>query len=85
MAQLTVRGVDDAMKHALEQEAGRRNTSVNRLVVAILRQALGLAAGPRRAQHHDLDHLAGTWTPKRAKDFDLAVAEQRGIDEDLWR
>lgn len=39
------------------------------------------AAGQR---HHDLDHLAGTWSEEAAAEFDAALAEQRKIDPELW-
>jgi len=35
--------------------------------------------------HHDLDHLAGTWSDEEAAEFDAALAEQRKIDPELWR
>lgn len=34
--------------------------------------------------HHDLDHLAGTWSDEEAAEFDAALAEQRKIDPELW-
>lgn len=33
--------------------------------------------------HHDLDHLAGTWSDEEAAEFDAALAEQRKIDPEL--
>ena len=33
--------------------------------------------------HHDLDHLAGTWSDEEAAEFDAALAEQRKIEPEL--
>ena len=35
-------------------------------------------------EHHDLDHLAGTWSPEEAREFEAALTEQRQIDPELW-
>ena len=37
-----------------------------------------------RELHHDLDHLAVTWTDEEAAAFDAALAEQRRVDPELW-
>ena len=36
-------------------------------------------------RHHDLDHLAGTWTKEEAAGFDKIVMSFRTIDPDLWK
>jgi hypothetical protein len=38
-----------------------------------------------RKLHHDLDHLAGTWSDEEAAAFDAALLEQRRVDPELWR
>ncbi|HCG98565.1 MAG TPA: hypothetical protein DE036_01785 [Actinobacteria bacterium] len=35
--------------------------------------------------YHDLDSLAGTWSPEEAEEFERHLEEQRRIDEDVWR
>jgi hypothetical protein len=55
--------------------------SLNRTVIRILEEALG----QRRELHHDLDHLAGTWSAEEAAAFDAALTEQRRIDPELWK
>jgi hypothetical protein len=85
--QLTIRGVDDQLRQALEAEAQARGLSLNRCVVVLLRQATGIAArtGHRPTAYGDLDALAGTWTEVEAAEFDQLLAEQRTIDPELWR
>jgi len=50
----------------------------------MLEEAAGQRATTGRELHHDLDHLAGTWTDEEAASFDAALAEQRRVDPELW-
>lgn len=86
-SQLTIRGVDDRLRRALEIEAKARGLSLNRCVVSLLRQAAGVDLDRERRDvvYHDLDALAGTWTSAEADEFDRLIAEQRTIDPELWR
>lgn len=87
MKQLTVRGVKNDLHNALKSEATRRGISVNRVVLALLREAVGLANGnqQKRVIFNDLDSLAGTWTKEEATNFEGELASQRVIDEALWQ
>ena len=86
MKQLTVRGVKNDLHNALKAEAIRRGMSMNRIILLLLREAVGLTNGSRQgsAVFDDLDHLAGTWTEAEAAEFQRQLASQRVIDEDLW-
>ncbi len=84
--QITIRGVDEQLRRALEAEAGARDLSLNRCILALLRQATGQSARDNRrsARFHDLDALAGTWSEAEAVEFDTSLREQRAIDMELW-
>jgi hypothetical protein len=86
MAQLTVRGVGKKLHDALKREAKRRDVSVNRVVLLLLRESLGLSVKNTvfAETYHDLDHLAGTWTDEDADIFIKRLTDQRQIDEGLW-
>ena len=84
MTQLTVRGIDPHLHDALKREAQRQGQSVNRYVLDLLREALGLNASPAKREYDDLDHLAGTWTEEEAAAFNAHLRRQRQIDEALW-
>lgn len=73
------------LRAALEREAERRGQSLNRTVLALLAEGLGIASpsGPR--EHDDLDELAGTWSKAEAEGFDAALRGQRPVDAELWR
>ena len=85
MNQLTVRNVDDSLHAALKSEARRHGMSVNRYVVQILTEVVGLGRNQKLSQEYrDLDHLAGTWTREQFDEFNSFLDEQRPIDEELW-
>ena len=86
MANFSLRGVDDATTSRLKAESRRQGMSVNAFLLRLIRQQLDLSA-PRVAprEHHDLDHLAGTWSAEEANEFLHAVADFNAIDPELWR
>ncbi|MFH1633284.1 MAG: toxin-antitoxin system HicB family antitoxin [Chloroflexota bacterium] len=85
MKQLTVRGVDENLHAALKREARQSRMSVNRYVTKVLAEAMGLGTNQLLPQkYHDLDHLAGTWTPEQAGEFTRFLDEQRQMDQALW-
>jgi plasmid stability protein len=85
MKQLTVRKVDQDLHNGLKRQARQHGISVNRYVLHVLKQAVGLSKNQQQPRiWHDLDHLAGTWTLEQASEFGLYMNEQRDIDERLW-
>ena len=88
--QLTIRGVDASLDTHLRAEAQRRRLSLNRTVLQLLREAIGLDTVPplngdaeARASFTDLDHLAGTWPPAEADALDRALKSMRHLDSRL--
>jgi plasmid stability protein len=83
MSYLTVRNLPAELTRALQEEKRRRGTSLNQVVIDLLRQALGLGWGePRR---NGLEKLAGDWTQEDLKAFEEATAVFEAVDEGLWR
>jgi len=85
MKTLTLRGIDDELAEELEKTAKQRHDSMNRVILQLLRDKLGLSKRRFRKAHHDLDDLAGTWTEEEAREFDDVVREFSRIDEELWK
>jgi len=83
--QLTIRTIDPRLRSALEREAARRGKSLNKTVLALLAEGLGLVDFPAGEEHDDLDELAGTWSKSEAARFDEALRAQRQVDAKLWR
>lgn len=72
------------MANAVRRRARQKGTSLNKAVIDLLEEGLGVR---RRAVsvYHELDSLAGSWVREEAEAFDAALREQRTIDPDLWR
>jgi hypothetical protein len=83
--QLTIRSIGSRLRAALEQEATRRGQSLNKTVLALLAERLGLADSAPPVEHDDLDELAGTWSKSEASRFDEALQSQRQVDPKLWQ
>lgn len=79
-----LRCVDKQMMARLKQEAKTRDISVNQLILILLRTDLGLSNKQIKIVHHDLDHLAGTWSKQEAKRFNKSIEDFEKIDEDIW-
>jgi hypothetical protein len=82
---MTLRGVDDAVAAALKDKARREDTSVNTLMLRIIKESLGMEKKKRSTVYDDLDHLAGTWSARDAAEFERATAVFEKVDEDMWR
>jgi len=86
MKTISVRGLDEQTAKKLKDEAKRKNLSVNALVLDLLRRSIGLKpASHRREIHHDLDHLAGTWSEEEAREFLESTRSFEEVDTELWR
>lgn len=87
MKQITVRGVGIELHKLIKAEADQRGLSINRYVLLVLREAVGLGDGhyDKDMEYHDLDHLAGTWTADEYEHFDKQLYSQRKVDVELWQ
>ena len=83
MKTMTVRNIPTELAQALEKERRKRGTSLNRTVLALLRNALGVAS--QAAPSNGLRQLAGTWSEAEYKQFEQAVAPLSEVDEAMWR
>lgn len=83
MRHLTIRQVPPELARALEEEKRRRGQSLNRTVLDLLAQALGLRSTRRRS--NGLGRFSGTWTQDEFEEFERAVEEFERVDEELWR
>ena len=77
-----MRDVPPDLAEALDEERRRRGDSLNKTVLDLLRQGLGV--GPR-ARSNGLARVAGTWSEDEFREFEQATAAFEQIDEELWR
>lgn len=77
--QLTIRGLPDEVGKRLQRLSRARQRSLNATVVKILEEAVGVEGRRRRLARY------ATWTEEDLAEFEKALADQRTIDEELWR
>ena len=83
MKTMTIRNVPIELAQALDRERRKRGTSLNRTVLALLRNALAV---PNQAgRSNGLRQLAGTWSEAEYEQFEQAVAPLGEVDERLPR
>ena len=85
MNAITVRNLPAAVAKAVREKARKEKLSLNKAIVRLLEEATGVARRKERVFHHDLDHLAGTWSEEEYQQFMAAVREQRQIDPEMWK
>ena len=85
MTTMTIRGLDDLTINALKEKAKKEGSSVNAVLVKLIREELGINKKKRTVVYNDLDHLAGTWSDKDYKEFLQATADFAKIDENVWK
>ena len=83
MITMTIRNIPAELAQALDKERQRRDLSLNRTVLALLRSALGVPSTVTRS--NGLRHLAGRWSEAEYERFEQAVAPFGEIDEAMWR
>jgi len=85
MGTMTLRGIDERIAGALKERARKEDTSVNTVMLGILKKSLGLEKKKRSVLYDDLDHLAGTWSVRDAAEFERATAVFEAVDKDMWK
>ncbi|MFN8093174.1 MAG: hypothetical protein U0599_13330 [Vicinamibacteria bacterium] len=83
MNAITVRNLPPAVAKAVEEKARRDKLSLNKAIVRLLEEATGEAS--RRTLHHDLDHLAGSWSEEDERRLLEGQKEHRRIDPEMWK
>ena len=83
MKTMTIRNVPPDLIAALDGERRRRGLSLNRTVLELMWQALGLDEDGTRS--NGLRHMAGTWSEAEFRQFEKTVAPFAGIDDEIWR
>ena len=85
--QMSIRGVDEKLATALKSEAEKRDTSVNKLVIRLLAEAVATTAedSENTGVNRDLDRLFGVWSDEDVREFEEATACFSRIDEEMWR
>ena len=83
MKTMTIRSVPPELAAALEAEKRRRGLSLNRTVLSLMQEALGVSNHRRRG--NGLRRLSGSWSEDEFRHFETNVAAFEEIDRDLWK
>ena len=84
MNAITLRNIPAEIQEAIQRRADSEGLSFNKTIIRMLGESVGSQHSAEKRLHHDLDHLAGTWSEEEARTFEDALAEQRQIDPELW-
>lgn len=85
MKTITIRGLDIETDRVIKDRAHQDNLSVNQWILQALKKVTGTGKEPHFKKHHDLDHLAGTWSKEEAKEFRKTMRMFETIDEESWK
>ncbi len=85
MKTITLRDCPPQVAREIETRAKKQHTSLNRTVVGLLEEALGLKGAAREKRHLDMDCFIGKWTKEEADEFDKNLKLQRQIDPKMWK
>ena len=77
--QLTVRNVSPELRKRIEALSKSRGESMNTTILRILEHAVELDRRMQRLARY------ATWTEEDHAEFEDALAEQRQVDDELWR
>jgi hypothetical protein len=77
--QITIRNPSDELARRLREIGRARNQSLNTTILQLLEQAVGLCERRERLGRY------ATFNDADRREFEAALAAQRGIDEELWR
>ena len=82
MRTMTIRNVPSELSAALDAEKHRRGLSLNRTVLALMEESLGVCS---KTRSNGLARLAGNWSEEEFQRFENAIAPFKEVDGDLWR
>ena len=78
-----LRGIPSDVMDTLKKKAKKLRMSVNALALKMIEQSLGLSR--EKFIHHDLDHLAGSWSSEEEKIFNKSIKSFEKIDKEMWQ
>ena len=82
MSQITLRQIPDNLERQLRILAQQHKTSLNKTIIFLLQQALGLSENSRKMRN--LSDLKGTWDSAQAAEFEANTKIFERIDREIW-
>ena len=85
MKSLSLRGIHEDLSEHLKKISRKEGISLNKTVLKLLEDSIGIKRKKRSNIYHDLDELAGTWSIREEKEFNERIKFLGKIDKDLWK
>ena len=85
MKSLSLRGIPEDLSENLRKLSQKEGISLNKTVLKLLEDSVGIKKKRRLNLYRDLDDLAGTWSRKDEKEFKDKIHFFEMIDKDLWK
>jgi hypothetical protein len=86
MKTVTLRGVDPDTADKLKETAKNQGKSINQLAIDLIKESLGLKKEKKFSRRHtDLDDLFGKWSDEEFDQIMGKIAQDRQIDQELWK
>ena len=85
-SKITLRDLPPEVLRKIRERAVRRRISLDRAVVELPEEKLGLRTRRSRpTRRHDIDKFFAMWSRKEADTVEAAIAELRRIEPELWK
>jgi hypothetical protein len=82
MSQVTLRQLPANLEKQIRRLARENRTSINKTIIRILSQSLGIEAGS--SEQRNLDDLSGNWSDEEAREFEGNTRIFDSIDTEIW-
>lgn len=82
MSQITLRKIPEPLDKQLRNLADKRETSLNKVIIALLSDCLGISTDSGKKR--DLSDLCGTWSRDEYNNFKKNTEIFERIDRDIW-
>jgi len=84
MKSITVHGIDEKTEKLIKKRAKSEDTSVNKVMKALLVEALGIGKNKKDNREEFLD-LFGVWTEEEGKQFFEAIKDLETVHPEDWK
>jgi hypothetical protein len=87
MKQLSLRGFDPELEKQIREIARKKQISLNRATIYLLRRGAGLQEKGKSSSvvGNSLDHLIGKWSEKESDAFLDSISSLEQIDRSFWK
>jgi DNA polymerase III delta subunit len=82
MKSITIHGLDAPLDALIRKKAREQNLSLNKTIIKLLKESLGVSSGTVTARREVFADLCGVWTDEDIKEFTANSRVLRTLDPD---